>query len=217
MTYKKSLLCLFAIIPALFFAFRDDVAAESVVAKSSFVPSLPTTGEKYIVDKKQSIVKWKGSMALAGKGAHEGYAYLSKGELKIENDQLVGGTVEVDMNTIADKDHGSDNNLVKHLKDPDFFDIEKFPTAAFSITKVVPAVNGTVDISGLLMLKGITNPATFPGKVEVKNGIVTATGKLVIDRTKWGVHYKSGQFFGTIADEAIADNIEFEMKIVAKK
>lgn len=175
-----------------------------------------TAGEKFSIDKKQSVVSWKGSMSVAGKGAHAGYVYVSTGYLTMDKDQLVGGTVEIDMNTIADKDHGSDNNLVRHLKDPDFFDVDKFPRAAFSIAKVTSGSAGNVSIDGLLMIKGITNPVKFPARVEVKSGVVTATGKLTIDRTKWGVQYKSG-LFGTLADEAIADNIEFEMKIVAKK
>lgn len=38
----------------------------------------------------------------------------------IENGELMGGTVEVGMNTIEDKNHGRDNKLGNHLKDPDF-------------------------------------------------------------------------------------------------
>lgn len=36
-----------------------------------------------------------------------GYVYISKGELMIENGELVGGTVEVGLNTIEDKNHRS--------------------------------------------------------------------------------------------------------------
>ena len=36
-----------------------------------------------------------------------GYVYISKGELMIENGELMGGTVEVGMNTIEDKNHRS--------------------------------------------------------------------------------------------------------------
>jgi hypothetical protein len=59
------------------------------------------------IDTKESVVAWKGSSV---HGKHKGYVYISKGELMIEKGQLVGGTVEVDMNTIEDKNHKSDNN-----------------------------------------------------------------------------------------------------------
>ena len=53
--------------------------------------------------------------------------------------------------------------------------------------------------------------------MEVKDGIVKASGKLVIDRTKWDVRYKSGKFFDNLKDQAISDSIEFHIMIVAKK
>jgi hypothetical protein len=51
----------------------------------------------------------------------------------------------------------------------------------------------------------------------VKDGIVNANGSVIIDRTKWDVRYRSGTFFDNLADEAISDDIELDMKIVAKK
>ena len=128
-------------------------------------------------------------------GRNTGYVYISKGELMIEKGQLVGGTVEVDMNTIEDKDHRSDNNLVNHLKDPDFFDVKKFPFSTIAITRVESTNNENKTVTGNLTIKGITHPVTFPAKIEVKGGIVKANGKLVIDRTKWDVRYKSEKFF----------------------
>jgi polyisoprenoid-binding protein YceI len=152
----------------------------------------------------------------AGKG-HTGYVSISKGELMIEDGQLIGGTVEVGMNTITDERHGSDNNLVNHLKAVDFFDVKKFPISTFSITKVVTVHDENIEVTGNLTIKGITHAVTFPANIEVKNGIVNANGKVIIDRTKWDVRYNSGKFYDNLADETISDNIEFQMKIVAKK
>ena len=98
----------------------------------------------------------------------------------IEKGQLVKGTVEVDMNTIEYKDKESKNTPVHHLKSPDYFDVEKFPISTFSITKVAYAVRGNINVTGNLTIKGITNPVTFPAKIEVKDGIVKANGKLII-------------------------------------
>jgi hypothetical protein len=41
--------------------------------------------------------------------------------------------------------------------------------------------------------------------------------KLVIDRTKWGIRYKSGKFYDLLADQTMSDSIVFHIKIVAKK
>ncbi|WP_208420133.1 YceI family protein [Paraflavitalea devenefica] len=76
-----------------------------------------------------------------------------------------------------------------------YFDVKKFPFSTIAITRVA-SVNGEhKEITGNLTIKGITHPVTFPVKMEMKDGIVKASGKLVIDRTKWDVRYKSGKFF----------------------
>jgi polyisoprenoid-binding protein YceI len=174
-------------------------------------------GQKYMINTKESVVTWEGSMLIASKEEHAGYVYLSKGELLIEKDQLVGGTFEIDMNTMEYKDKQHKNSPIMHLKSPDFFDVEKFPTSAFVITGVAPANDGNIKVTGNLTIKGVTKAVTFPAGIEVKDGMVKANGKLVIDRTEWGIRYKSGKFYDIIADEIVSDEIEFLMEIVAGK
>lgn len=206
------------LIAPLLFACRGPEAREN----KNTVPVTATSmsqavDEKYILDKKESLITWKGYMLFESSNAHVGYAYVSDGELLVGKGRVTGGRVEVDMNSIADKVHGSDNDLINHLKSADFFDVEKFPSSAFIITRVGSPKDGNVDITGNLTIKGITNMVTFPAKVEVNGATVSATGKLVIDRTKWDVRYGSGKFFENLANETISDDIEFDMKIVARK
>ena len=160
-------------------------------------------GEKYIIDTTESVLTWEGSMVFGFEEEHIGYVYTSKGELMIEKGQLVGGTLEVDMNTIEYKDKESKNTPVKHLKSPDYFDVGKFPTSTFSITKVEYVVRDNIKVTGNLTIKGITKPVTFPAKIEVTDGIVKANGKLVIDRTQWGIRYRSGKFYDNLADQTV--------------
>lgn len=218
MSNKRSLLCSVLIIASVFSACHRSGEKEnetSVAANSA--TSAKVTHQKYAVDQKESVITYRGSMLLASKGSHSGYVYLSKGELMVNDGKLAGGTVEVNMNTIADIDHGSENELVRHLKSPDFFDVAKFPYAAFVITKVVPATDEMINVTGNLTIKGITHAVTFPARMEVKDGIIYADGKLTIDRTQWNIRYNSGKFFYNLAGEIISDDIEFTMKIVAKK
>jgi polyisoprenoid-binding protein YceI len=215
MNNKTSITCLILIIAPLFFGCGGPVTGENKNNASASSISLHVGNEKYfIIDTKESVVAWAGSSV---HGKHTGYVYISKGELMIENGQLVGGIVEVDMSTIEGDDHRSDNNLINHLKGPDFFDVKKFPFSTIAITRVASINVEDKEITGSLTIKGITHPVTFPVKMEVKDGIVKASGKLVIDRTKWDVRYKSGKFFDNLKDQAIADSVEFNIKIVAKK
>ena len=218
MNTKLSLAYLVLIVTLLFSALHRPVATESEnSALAGVVSSMATEREKYVIDKKESVVTWKGSKLFPPEANHTGNVYISKGELTIEKDRLVGGAVEVDMNTIADKDHGSENDLVRHLESPDFFDVKKFPVATFTITNVASTPGENINVTGNLTIKGITHAVTFPATVHVKAGIVNAIGELTIDRTKWDVRYNSGKFYDNLADQIISDDIEFHMKIVAKK
>ena len=218
MNDKRSLAYLILVIAPLFSACRGPVKEENKSNASASSISLHVGNDKYImIDTKESVLTWEGSMVFGFEEEHIGYVYISKGELMIEKGQLVEGTVEVDMNTIEYKDKESKNTPVKHLKSPDYFDVEKFPISTFSITKVAYAVRGNIKVTGNLTIKGITKPVTFPAKIEVKDGIVKANGKLVIDRTQWGIRYRSGKFYDNLADQTVSDDFEIHMKIVAKK
>lgn len=195
--------------------------------------------KKYIIDTKQSVVIWKGSMLLGGwegttflgDGSSTGDVDLLKGELLIENRHLVGGAVEVDMTTIEKFDDQPSYNKL-----PPFFDVKKFPVSTFAITKVEPGNNGNtkvptdgsikvttdgnIKVTGNLTLEGITKAVTFPAKMHFKDGMdgtVEMNGTLIIDRTDWGIGYGSEKLFLKSGDGTISDDVKLLMKIVAKK
>ena len=217
MNHKLSTTYFILIIALLFLDCGGSVKEENKNNVSASSVSLHTGNEKYVaVDTKESVVTWRG-YNLNGLNSQIGYVHISKGELMIENGELTGGIFEVDMNTIEDKNHGRDNKLVKHLKDPDFFEVEKFPFSTIAITSVTSINTHNKKVIGNLTIKGIAHPVTFPVRMEVKDGIVKADSKLVIDRTLWDVRYKSGKFYDNLANQTMSDSIEFHMKIVAKK
>ncbi|MCY1229197.1 hypothetical protein D3C87_327560 [compost metagenome] len=217
MNNKTSINYLILIIIPLLFGCHGTIKEENKNNALASSISLDVGNEKhFIIDSKESVVTWKGSN-LVGTNTHTGYIYISKGELIIENGQLIGGKAEVNMNSIEDETHSSDDGLIKHLKDPDFFDVEKFPFSTIVLSKAA-SINGVnKKITGNLTIKNITNTVSFPAKIEVKDGIVKMNGKLFIDRTKWDVRYKSGKFYDLLADQTISDSIEFDINIIAKK
>lgn len=211
---KTSIVCLLFFIDLFVFSCGVAIQEENKRnAPASFITLHVANENKALIDTKQSVIEWKGFNTF---GSHAGYVHVSQGELIIKNGQLVSGKVDVDMNTIEDEKHENNSGLIKHLKDPDFFDVKKFPFAAIVITGFSTINAEDKEISGNLTIKGITHPVSFPAKIVVKDGGVKATGKLVIDRTKWGVRYGSTKFFDNLKDQTISDNIEFNIKIVAK-
>ncbi|MCE7071893.1 YceI family protein [Dyadobacter sp. CY327] len=136
MNKKHPLSYLILFIVLFFFGCHGTVKEEKKNNVTASSVSLHVGNEKYVaIDTKESVVTWRG-YNLNGLNSQTGYVYISKGELLIENGELTGGTVEVDMNTIEDKNHGRDNKLVHHLKDPDFFEVERFPFSTIAITRV---------------------------------------------------------------------------------
>lgn len=216
MNNKTSINYLILIIIPLLFGCRGPVNEENKNNALASSMSLFGNEKHFTIDSKESVVTWKGSN-LIGTNTHTGYIYISKGELIIENGQLIGGKAEINMNSIEDETHSSDDGLIKHLKDPDFFDVEKFPFSTIVLSKATSINGGYKKVTGNLTIKNITNPVSFPAKIEVKDGIVKMSGKLVIDRTKWDVRYKSGKFYDLLADQTISDSIEFDINIIAKK
>ncbi|MES2062111.1 MAG: YceI family protein [Bacteroidota bacterium] len=217
MNNKLSVTYLILIIAPLVFGCGGSLKKENKNNASASSLSLHVGNEKYIIiDTKESVVTWKGS-SLNGLNTQTGYVKISKGELMIENGQLMSGTVEIDMNTIEDKNHGSDNKLVNHLKNADFFEVEKFPFSTIVITRAASISGENKKVTANLTIKGITHPVTFPAKIELKGGIAKASARLTIDRTKWDVRYKSAKFYDNLANQTMSDSVEFDMKIVAKK
>ena len=205
------------IIAALFFACSEPVKEENKNKVPPSPLSLHVGDEKYVaIDTMESVITWTGSMAISSE-SHTGYVYLSKGELMIENGQLVGGAAEINMNSIEYGDKRNTNTPIKHLKSPDYFDVEKFPTSTIAITRVDSVNGNNIKITGNLTIKGVTNSVTFPAYMKVQDEFIMANGRLTIDRTDWGIRYRSGKFYDDFADQIVSDSIEFQIKILAKK
>ncbi len=184
----------------------------AIVASFSFLAFIPKA-DTYIVDLSKSSITWEGKK-FAGK--HIGSINLKSGTLGFSGTKLTEGGFVVNMTTIKDLDKNA--NLEKHLKSEDFFGIEKFPAANFVIKKVT--TNGSnVDITGDLTVKGVTNSITFPANIIWNaDKTVTATAdKIVVDRTKYGIQFKSKSIFSDIGDNFIYDEFTLSVKLVAKK
>jgi polyisoprenoid-binding protein YceI len=183
-----------------------------VIASSAFIAPV-FKADTYKVDASKSSITWVGKKLT---GSHNGTIDLQSGSLSFNGKKLAGGNFVIDMTTIKDADKSA--NLEKHLKADDFFGTDKFASSTFTIKKV--AGNGnTVNVTGDLTIKGITNSITFPATlVWNADGSVTASAdKVSVDRTKYGIKYKSKSIFPDVGDKMINDEFELAIKLVAKK
>jgi polyisoprenoid-binding protein YceI len=188
---------------------KKAAAATAVVASYKLQPQLSTLG-------------WDGKAVTHG---HNGTIQFSSGDLQVRNNMVVGGTAVVDMKTIKATDITDAENHAKfvgHMSSGDFFDAPAFPTSTFKITSVTPIAGAAADadnatITGDMTIKGVTQRVSFPAKVGVKNGVAAATGKVTIDRTKFGLKYGSKSFFDSIGDKAINDEFTLAFNVIAKQ
>lgn len=190
-------------------------ANEAVTMEST---ELDPDAMTYVVNTEVSQLNWVGSKPT---GEHMGMVKLSGGELTIKNENLVGGSFVLDMNSITDEDLAGEQKakLENHLKTGDFFEVEKFPTATFEITSVEAATDlpdgATHRIVGNLTMKGITKSVSLPAKVEMtEEGLMASTPKFTINRTEWGVNFKSG-ILGVPKDKIIHDEIGLQIQLAA--
>ena len=169
------------------------------------------------VNKKNSTVIWTGSKPT---GSHTGNMNIKSGYLTYDHGKVVGGNFVIDMKSITCSDIESEKKnqyLVDHLKDADFFNVAKFPEASLTIIRVQKLKENQFQMLADLTIKGITKPVSFTADLSVNGNSYNAIAKIIIDRTKWGVEYKSGNIFKDLGDKIIYDDIEFDIFLVSEK
>lgn len=174
--------------------------------------------EIYSVDTSGSTITWIGSKPT---GKHSGSIPLKDGSIAVDSNKVVGGKLVININEITNEDLAGDAEmqlkLVNHLKSPDFFDAENYPTAEFVITKVQPyskedsvkvkkeydsqykpasatehmVSSPTHKVTGNLTMRGKTLSVSFPANIKIQDNKVLAKAKFNIDRTLWGLQYNN--------------------------
>ena len=159
----------------------------------------------------QSNIDWVGKKVT---GAHNGTIAIKEGEIVVTDGKLTGGKFVIDTTSIKIldiTDPSTNAQFFGHLASDDFFSTEKYPEATLEII----SVSGN-RVEGSLTIKGITHPAGFDVAVNVNGDQLTATGKLVIDRTKYEMKFRSGNFFKDLGDTLIYNEFELNVIVTAK-
>ncbi len=155
----------------------------------------------------QSTITWLGKKVT---GEHTGTIQLQSGYLNVDGDQIVGGTFVIDMTSIAVTDLEGEwkDKLEGHLNSDDFFGVNDYPTATLVVNNATKNGN-TYTVNGDITIKGTTQPITFDLVMDGN----TATTSLTIDRTKFGIVYKSGSIFDGLKDKAIYDDFTLDVTL----
>ncbi|MDW8296966.1 MAG: YceI family protein [Raineya sp.] len=205
-------------------------APKSDEAKTGEAKKVDTTkaaeAQTLKVDVANSEITWVGTKPT---GKHNGNFKLSEGSVAVKEGKIVGGKFVIDVNSLKVLDipetEKENAKLTKHLKSPDFLDVEKFPTATFEVVSVEPykpdttqkvsekdkeytLENPTHNITGNLTMKGVTKSITFPAIIKLENNKLEAVAKFNINRKDWGMEWG-------ITDKLISNTVHMGFKILA--
>jgi polyisoprenoid-binding protein YceI len=182
------------------------------------------TGQTFVVDTAESWVRFTGNGV--GKN-HPGKFKLRYGAAAIKNDTISGGSFLIDIKSMQMEQEGEPirTKLRPHLLSGDFFDAEKFGTAAFEITNVVPyefdkdanksLVEGAnFTVRGNLTIKDVTKNISFPARIELDKDKLRAKANFDIDRREWQMNYGNDK---TLGDKFISETVNIELNLVADK
>lgn len=208
-------------------ACMNSPKGEKVEAKDVYSINEKVQGETYNAPLNQSSIEWLGTKPT---GTHFGTVGLANGKIYIDNSQVTGGSILINMESIICNDIENpemNGKLVGHLMSNDFFAVDSFPTAQFEIASVEELVDSmsnsnefesTHTVKGNLTLRGKTKGISFPARIEVTNEIVkVSTPQFFINRTYWGVNYGSKSIFANLADNFIHDEMGLTINFTAKK
>lgn len=155
----------------------------------------------------KSKFSWTGYAAV-GTYAPTGNIKLNSGSLTLDGKNITKANFEFDMKTISNEN----KDLQNHLRNEDFFDVEKYPKATFILEKI----NGNEAI-GLLKIKDVQKKITFPITLKKSENIMQVQANIAVNRTDFGIKYNSTNFFSNLGDYAIKDNFEFRLDLSMDK
>lgn len=141
----------------------------------------------------------------------EGKFEKVSGTITLAGGKAEGGKITMEVETASVK--SDDTGLDKHLKAPDFFDVEKFPKATFASSEIkAGGVSGaTHTITGELELHGVKKTISFPATITVSADGATGTAEFVINRKDFGI------MIAGKPDDLIRDDVALKLSLKAPR
>lgn len=218
------------IVAALAFTACGGNANTDKVQTSTVQEVATGKGTIFNLDPTKSTLTWK---AYHKGGFDPRFGTLeSEGNLTLENGVIASGTFTIDMHSLRTDEASVDvektggktaTDLDAHLKNEDFFEVEKYPISKLEITSVRlfdPATDKSVladvtnVISGNLTIKDKTVNVSFPAKVSISENAINVQSKFSINRQDWGLTYGTD---GDPKDWLISQEVDLELDITANK
>jgi len=159
-----------------------------------FEDSTPSLPEEYFVADSAAVI---GDVTLHNQSSIW-FGMVLRGDIE---PIIVGECSNIQDNSVAHTSHGKRDG---HLKNVDFFNVEKFPEMTFKSTSVKKTGDGTFEVAGKLNVLGIDRevvlPVTINGPVEGRGGatLIGVECNTTLNRRDLGITHSPS---AVIADE----------------
>lgn len=166
----------------------------------------PVAGGTYSIDTAKSTFRWFGAKVT---NQHEGGFHVYDGSITVDDEEVTHVRINVETSSIwTDSD-----KLIGHLKSPDFFDVETYPTAVFEASTFEPydSAGATHMVTGNLTMLDSTKSISFPATISIDETGVRAKANFIIDRQSWGISYPGAP------DDLISDDVRITFDIRATR
>jgi polyisoprenoid-binding protein YceI len=139
-----------------------------------------------------SKITWVGTKPASGgrpAGKHDGGFKKFTASITPATGNITASTITLEIDTASL--WADDPKLTNHLKSPDFFEVNAFPTAKFVSTSIKEARAGdnTHTVTGDLTLHGTTKPITIPVKITQTGSKVAINGEFKMKRMEYGITF----------------------------
>lgn len=174
--------------------------------------SLATEGfENYGIVSRASVLQWRGER-ISGEG-HQGTVDISGGNIRIRDMRIEGGQITLDMTSMKEtgeeREEETSSVVMGYLHSQRFFDTEKFPKAILTIKGEQQNM-----LVADLHIKDITREIRIPFNKTISGDTLKAGGNFAIDRTQWGLTYRSASKTKDLGSLVIKDSIYFKTRIL---
>jgi len=182
-----------------------------IISLSFFFACIANAADTYTIDPNHSYVLWH--ISHFDFSHPSGKWMVAEGTLNLDKDKPQNSKVNIlihvnDMITgIAELD--------KHLKEPLFFDTDKYPQATFVSDKVTLTGKNSANVHGILTVHGISKPITLNVKLN-KMGMSPITNKETVGFTAT-TNLKRSDFGITTLLPGLGDQVQVNIEAEASK
>jgi len=167
------------------------VAIVLPIASSSATGAQTETSSVYSVDQTASSIGFTIYGSMIFKIKRDGLFKDFSGQLSYNPTNPAAAHVDLTVYTDSIDMHDDGNNRL--MKSPDFFDVARFPTMHFASTSADIKSDGTLEMTGVMTIRGVTRQMTIPVHLRpgARDGDLSGAmfeSTFSIDRTAFGLN-----------------------------